>query len=88
MKSGSRFNLVRVGNSRGIRLPKTVIEQCGLRDAVDLDVRDGQLVVRPADRPRLGWEETFSRMAERGDDELLDRESLGPTEWDAAEWEW
>jgi antitoxin MazE len=83
-----RTNIVRIGNSRGIRLPKAVIEQCGLRDAVDLDVRDGQLLVRPAEQPRLGWEEAFSRMAERGDDELLDRESLGPTEWDAAEWEW
>ena len=83
-----RTNVVRIGNSRGIRIPKTIIEQCNIGSAVELEVREGHLVVRPVERPRLGWNEAFSRMAEHGDDELLDREPLGQTVWDRTEWEW
>ena len=83
-----KTNIVRIGNSRGIRIPKSLIEQCGLGNVVELEVQGGQLVIRPADRARAGWEEAFRRMAEQGDDELLDRASLPPTEWDATEWEW
>ena len=83
-----RTSIVRIGNSRGIRIPKALLEQCRLEGTVELDVRDGQLVVRPVDRPRLGWDEAFREMADRGDDRLLDRESSGQTDWDATEWEW
>lgn len=83
-----RVSVVRIGNSRGIRIPKTLLEQCRLGTAVELEVRQGQLVVRAADKPRGGWEEAFRRMAERGDDVLLDRESLPSTRSDETEWEW
>ncbi len=38
--------------------------------------------------PRQGWEEHFQRMAENGDDVLLDADVFALTEWDEAEWEW
>ena len=38
--------------------------------------------------PRQGWLEALTRMAERGDDALLDADQLGPSEWDQTEWEW
>jgi antitoxin MazE len=83
-----RASIVRIGNSRGIRIPKSLLEQCRLGSSVELEVQDGQLVVRPADRPRAGWDDAFRAMAEQGDDALLDQESLPGTEWDAKEWEW
>jgi antitoxin MazE len=83
-----RTSIVRIGNSRGIRIPKALLDQCNLGSTVELEVQDGSLVVRPAERPRLGWDEAFRRMAAQGDDELLDRESIGQTDWDATEWEW
>ena len=83
-----RASIIRIGNSRGIRIPKMLLEQCRLGSTVELEVQDGQLVVRPVDGARLGWEEAFRQMAQQGDDELLDRESLPPTEWDTTEWEW
>lgn len=83
-----RTNVVRIGNSRGIRIPKTLIEQCGFGETVELDVQNGCLVVRSADRPRAGWDEAFRAMAEAGDDGLLDAEAPSQTEWDTAEWEW
>lgn len=83
-----KSSIVRIGNSRGIRIPKAILEQCRLGSTVELEVRDGQLVVRPVVTPRSGWEEAFRQMAERGDDTLLDRESLTPTSWDRTEWRW
>jgi len=81
-----RANLVRIGNSRGIRIPKSLIDECHLVDSVELSVVDGSLVVRAAPAPRYDWDEAFERMAEVGDDALLDAEIQ--TEFDAAEWEW
>jgi antitoxin MazE len=84
---GARSRLVKIGNSRGIRVPKSLIEECGLGDEVELTVEEGALVVRPVDDPRAGWEEAFRRMAERGDDKLIDGD-WPATEFDKSEWEW
>ena len=81
-----KAKLVKVGNSRGIRIPKPICEQCGLEGEIEMDVRDGEIVIRPAHRPRHGWDEAFATMAGRGDDRPLVAESS--TEWDAEEWEW
>jgi len=83
-----KANVVRIGNSRGIRIPKTVLEHCRLTDAVELEVQDDHLVVWPINRPRKGWEEAFRRMHQHGDDALVDRESLPATKWDRTEWRW
>ena len=83
-----KTRIVRIGNSRGIRIPKALLEQCRLGSTVELEVQDGQLVVRPIERPRLGWDEAFRQMAEQGDDQLLDRGALPSTDWDTREWEW
>ena len=83
-----KTNLVRIGNSRGIRIPKPVIEQCGFGDEVELEVRNAELVIRSSTQPREGWAAAFARMAQFGDDELLDRVADRPTTWDDEEWEW
>ncbi|MGE0826504.1 MAG: AbrB/MazE/SpoVT family DNA-binding domain-containing protein [Candidatus Binatia bacterium] len=66
-----KTTIVRIGNSRGIRIPKALLEQCHLHDKVELEVRDDHLEVRPATEPRNGWAEAFRRMHEEGDDLLL-----------------
>lgn len=67
-----KTNIIRIGNSKGIRLPKAVLEQCRLHDEVELEVKDDRIIVRPAQAPRRGWNQAFSRMAKKGDDTLLD----------------
>jgi len=69
-----RAHVIRIGNSRGIRIPKPLLEECRLGDTVEFDVRDGQLLVRAAGTPRSAWEDAFREMARRGDDALLDQE--------------
>lgn len=83
-----KASVIRIGNSRGIRIPKTLLEQCRLGDAVDLEMENGHLVIRPATTPRSGWEDAFREMARQEDDALLDQEPLPHTQWDRTEWEW
>lgn len=83
-----KTNIVRIGNSLGIRLPKSILAQCKLEGTVELDVEDNRLVIRSARAPRADWDRAFAGMAAQGDDVLLDRDVLTPTEWDTTEWRW
>jgi antitoxin MazE len=83
-----RAAIVRIGNSRAIRIPKVLLEQCRLADDVEIEVRTGALVVRSARAPRHGWDAQFRSMAARGDDALLGGPRVGDSSWDQAEWVW
>jgi antitoxin MazE len=83
-----KINVVKIGNSQGIRIPKLVLEQVGLSDEVEMEVAADHLVLRRTRRPREGWEEHFQQIAQEGEDKLLDAECLTPTCWDQTEWEW
>jgi antitoxin MazE len=66
-----KTELVRIGNSRGIRIPKPLIEQCGLENAVELSVENDHLVISPGRRLRRGWADAFAKAGSAGNDELL-----------------
>ena len=83
-----RARIVRIVTSRGIRIPKVLLEQAGLAGEVEISVRDNSLVIKPARRPRAGWEAAFAEMAGRGDDALVDEETPSLARWDEDEWEW
>jgi antitoxin MazE len=81
-----KTQLIKIGNSHGIRIPKALIEQLGLGPEVDVVIRKDALVIRSHKRPRAGWAEAFAAMHAHGDDQLLDRETS--SRWDEQEWEW
>lgn len=81
-----RTRFVQVGNSRGLRIPKVVIDQLGLGGEIEIAIQRDRLVIRSASQRREGWDDAFGRMAERGDDTLLDE--YQPTGWERTEWEW
>ncbi|TNE70372.1 AbrB/MazE/SpoVT family DNA-binding domain-containing protein [bacterium] len=70
------ISLVKIGNSKGIRLPKSVIERYEFEDQLVLDLEKDCIVLRPKKKPREGWAESFRKMAENGDDQLLDSDLL------------
>ena len=82
-----KISLIRIGNSRGVRIPKAVVEQCGLTDEVEMTVRANSIVISAAKTVREGRDEAFRRMAAAGDDELLLPDDLA-SKWDKAEWKW
>jgi len=81
-----KVELVRVGNSRGIRIPKPIIEQCGFEDTVDLRIEKDCLVIAPARRVRQGWEEAFRAAGSSALDELL--LDTSSSQFDREEWQW
>jgi antitoxin MazE len=80
--------IIKIGNSRGIRIPKAVFDQVPLGDEVQLEIQEKQVINCPAVTPRQGWEEQFRLMAEHGDDRLLDADLGPPSTWDKEEWQW
>ena len=82
-----KTRIVRIGNSQGVRIPKPLLEQSGLGEEVELEVRADEIVIRAASRPRAGWEEAFRSMADAGDDELLDPDVVSDP-WVDEEWTW
>lgn len=79
--------LVAIGNSRGVRLPKPLIEEAGLGERVSLRVVDGGLLIEPRSEVRAGWAAAARLARERGDDAAVE-EAWPPTGFDIDEWEW
>jgi len=81
-----KTHLVRIGNSRGVRLPKPLIAQAGLTEEVELCVQGGAIVIACVAVAHSGWADAARKMRQCKDDRLLD--PLTPTRFDDEEWEW
>jgi antitoxin MazE len=86
MSNVTKTRIVRIGNSRGVRIPKVWLDQLDLGEEVELSVHADRLVIRSARRPRQGWEEKIRAAFDRGEE--LPLEEFPPTEWELKEWEW
>jgi len=82
----TKARIVRIGNSRGIRIPKTLLAEAELADEVELHAEPGRLVVEAVRHTRPGWAAAAKRMRARGEDRSLDGPT--PTRFDQEEWEW
>jgi len=82
----ARSRIVQIGNSRGIRVPKMLLDHAALPDEVELQAENGRLIVRAAKGPRAGWAAAARAMHERGEDGLLDAPT--PSRFDDREWKW
>lgn len=86
--SGSlmKTKIIRIGNSRGVRIPKPLLEQAGLEDEVQLRVVESGIVIESALAHRREWAAAAVRLRERGEDGLLDEPT--PTAFDDSDWTW
>ena len=84
-----KINLIKIGNSLGIRLPKSLIKQCNFKDIIQVKVKDKSLILSPdsTEKNRAGWGEAFKKMAQAGDDKLLDT-AVFELASDRKEWKW
>ena len=82
----TRTRIIQIGNSKGIRVPKMLLEHAHLPDEVELQAEHGRLIVRAARKARAGWAESARAMRARGDDQLLDAPT--PNTFDDTEWQW
>jgi len=77
-------SIIKIGNSKGIRLSKTLLEKYNIRDTVDLILEKGQIIIKPVAVPRKGWDKAFMEMNANGDDDLLINELFDDEDFD--EW--
>jgi antitoxin MazE len=63
--------LINIGNSKGIRLSKAILEQYNITDTLELILEKGRIILKPKSVPRKGWEKSFKQMHKVGDDKLL-----------------
>lgn len=74
-------NIVPIGNSKGIRIPKLLLDQCGFEEKVEVKVKNKTLILS-AQKPRLGWKKVFGKQSANEKVEYIE------SEWDNREWEW
>jgi antitoxin MazE len=83
-----RARVVKIGNSQGLRIPKPILEQTGIRDDVEIEVLKNQIIIRPLKNVREGWEDAFKKMGQLGDDTLIIDDGPISHAWDEEEWQW
>lgn len=81
-----RTRIIRIGNSRGVRIPKPLLEEAGLSDEVELRAADSGIVIERVGPPREGWAEAAAAMESGRETRLLDEPT--PTDFDETEWQW
>lgn len=64
-------SIIKIGNSKGLRLSKTILEKYKIKEKVEIILEKGQIVIRPINSPRKNWGAAFKKMNENGDDKLL-----------------
>lgn len=64
-------SIIKIGNSKGLRLSKTILEKYNIKDKIELILEKGQIIIKPITSPRKNWEKEFKKMNENGDDRLL-----------------
>ena len=80
-----RSQIIQIGNSQGIRLPKIILEQSGISGEIEIDVRADGILIRNAAVPRSGWEAAFRSMAENDDEDSVEATE---TEFERKDWQW
>ena len=64
-------SIIKIGNSKGFRLTKSILERYNITDKIELILEKGQIILRPISEPRKGWDKAFQKLHENGDDQLL-----------------
>lgn len=81
-----KLNVVQIGNSKGIRIPKTILNQCNIENEIDLEVENGKIIMYPiSKKPRENWDKYFKQMKENKDDKLIIDDKI---DLEMDNWEW
>ncbi len=81
-----RTQIIQIGNSQGVRIPKVLLEDSRITGAVDLELHPEGILIRNAQKPRSGWDESFRAMIENDDEDVAGSDAA--TEFEKKEWQW
>jgi antitoxin MazE len=77
-------SIIQIGNSKGLRLTKSILDRYNIKDKVELILEKDQIILKPVEHPRKDWDKAFRKMHENGDDQLLLDDVFGDESFD--EW--
>ena len=80
-----KAQIIRIGNSHGIRIPKAVLEETRMSGDVEIEVTPDGILIRNINKPRSNWDAAFKALSDRDDDLPLDQSSTG---FEKKEWQW
>lgn len=80
-----KTQIIQIGNSQGIRIPKVLLEESRISGDVDVELHPDGILIRNAQKPRAGWSDAFRALAENDEDHDLD---TPPTAFEQKEWQW
>lgn len=83
-----KIQLIKIGNSQGIRIPKSLVEQCNLKGELSIEVKENELVIKAEEDQRKGWDEAFKKANSINEDSLIDGDGMNLSDWDEKEWKW
>ena len=81
-----KAQIIQIGNSQGVRIPKTLLEDSRITGEVELELHPDGILIKNVKKPRAGWDDAFRSMAENDDDEVAN--DAQPTEFEKTEWQW
>jgi antitoxin MazE len=81
-----KTQIIRIGNSQGIRIPKVLLEEAGMGGDVELEICSGGILIRNINKPRSNWDTVFSSFAEAEDDIPIGPEVS--SRFEKKEWQW
>ena len=64
-------SIIKIGNSKGLLLSKSILEQYNINDKIEVILEKGQIILKPIKKPRKNWEASFKQMRKENDDQLL-----------------
>jgi len=81
-----KLNIIPIGNSKGIRIPKAILQQCHIKECVEVEIENGKIVIRPYfEKPRKEWEKAFKKMHDNKDDQIIINDNL---DLEFKDWRW
>ena len=81
-----KTQIIKIGNSKGIRIPKPLLEQSNLDGEVELEVVNEGLLIKSSSKPRVAWAKAFKEMSENDGDEMVIEDSAN--EFEKENWRW
>jgi len=69
-------DIIKIGNSKGVRLPAALLKQCGIDKKIEIEVKQNHIILKPLRTPRQGWAAAFKKMHKQGDDQLMISDEL------------
>ncbi len=84
-----KTQIIKIGNSKGIRIPKPILEECGFSKEVEIQIKNKKLIIFSPIKTRIGWKKEFERLTKKNkkDETLRDFENIEHN-WDENEWKW